>query len=103
MFYEKMLPDEIIDKLYLGNMNHAENINGLNTLKISHILVSANWLKPVFPEVSHLFIQKFKYKTIKIDDSPRENIKMYFEETHNFIKEGITTGTGVLVHWYFNI
>ena len=56
MFYEKMLPDEIIDKLYLGNMNHAENINGLNTLKISHILVSANWLKPVFPEVSHLFI-----------------------------------------------
>ena len=40
---------------------------------------------------------------INIDDSPTENIKMYFKETYHFIKEGLTTGTGVLVHWYFNI
>ena len=92
MFNEQTVPDQIIDKLYLGGMSSAEKIDTLYNLKISHILIAASYLQPIFPD-------KFSYKKISIDDSPKENIKKYFEETHKFIKEGLTTGSGVLVHW----
>ena len=41
MYKYKKLPDQIIEKLYLGDMDHANNIDGLLKLKISHILCSA--------------------------------------------------------------
>ena len=54
MFLSKTTPDMIIDKLYLGNMNCSENLEKLLELKISHILVSASYLKAVFPEVKKI-------------------------------------------------
>ena len=45
------LPDEIIDRLYLGNMKSAENIDVLKILYISHILICASNLLPMYPEV----------------------------------------------------
>jgi hypothetical protein len=47
----EQLPDQIIDKLYLGCMLCADNLNGLNKLNISHVLVAAQYLEPCFPDV----------------------------------------------------
>lgn len=46
------LPDKIIDKLFLGCMICAQNLNGLKKLNISHILIAAQYLEPCFPDVN---------------------------------------------------
>lgn len=44
----------------------------------------------------------FKWKRIEILDGPGENIKKHFDETNEFIKEGIERG-GVLVHCFAGV
>ena len=55
MYKYKKLPDQIIEKLYLGDMDHANNIDGLLKLKISHILCSAIHLPLNYPDVIIFF------------------------------------------------
>jgi hypothetical protein len=92
MYNWRKAPDQIIDKLYLGNMSNAGDLESLQSLKISHILIVADFLRVNFPD-------NFTYLKISIDDSPSENIKQHFKETNKFIKEGLENGTGILVHW----
>jgi hypothetical protein len=44
-------PTKIIDKLYLGAADQADNLTVLKTLGIKYILVSGNDLKQNFPQV----------------------------------------------------
>jgi hypothetical protein len=44
-------PDIIIDKLYVGNLMTASDKEGLKTIGITHILISASYIEPLFPNV----------------------------------------------------
>lgn len=35
---------------------------------------------------------------MKVADDQHENLKIHFEACHNFIKEALSTGSGILVH-----
>ncbi|KYQ96800.1 leucine-rich repeat-containing protein (LRR) [Tieghemostelium lacteum] len=90
IFWQSIIPDLIIDKLYLGCRECAMNKNWLLQNNITHILTVAQ-LNPLYSDL-------FKYKCIKIDDVDSEDIYKYFKEIVEFIEEGRTSGGGVLVH-----
>jgi hypothetical protein len=54
--------DKIIDRLYLGNLKAAQDLNALKSAGITHILTVAAGLNPFFPK-------DFKYKLISISDT----------------------------------
>lgn len=82
----------ILDKLYLGNINAAFNLNELKAMGITHIVTLHNSLKP-------LYTKHFSYLTIEAEDLYYVNLIEHFEATAKFIDEGRKQG-GVLVHWW---
>ena len=54
--------DKILDRLYLGNLKGASEINALKAAGITHILQVASGIKPFFPN-------DFKYKIISVTDT----------------------------------
>ncbi len=101
-FKKKETPTKIKDKLFLGNALDSDNLEKLQKLGIKYILIAGNNLKANFPEVfkknNFPLIQHFTYKNFAINDHQFEEINIYFEESYNFIKEGIEAG-GCFVHW----
>ena len=93
MIDDNKFPSFIDQGLYLGNLFDANKYEKLKSLNITHILMVGNGLSINFPN-------KFSYKHIKINDEDTENIYDYFNETFDFITEGIKSG-GVLVHCAF--
>lgn len=87
---------KIRNKLYLGDWNDAQNLQGLKRKNISHILQAAFELRQVFP-------QMFTYKTINADDLPSYDLSPYFEEAADWIHQSLQVGTGVLVHCHMGI
>lgn len=90
---ENKFPSLIDDKLYLGNLFDAKKSEHLKSLNITHILIVGNGLCKLFPN-------EFTYKHIKIDDESTENIYQHFNESIDFINNGINSG-GVFVHCAF--
>jgi protein-tyrosine phosphatase len=80
----------ISPKLYIGDYLASLNYNILLQLNITHILVCGEELTCRFPKT-------FTYKHLKIDDSPVQSLKEYFEEAYQFIQKGMQKGK-VLVH-----
>ncbi|EAL72309.1 leucine-rich repeat-containing protein [Dictyostelium discoideum AX4] len=89
IFWQSIVPDLIIDKLYLGCRECAMNKSWLKDNNVTHILTVANF-KPLYPDL-------FKYLIINIDDVDEANIYQYFKEMNTFIDEGREKG-GVLIH-----
>lgn len=83
--------NKVEDKLYIGNLEAALDIELIKSHKISHIV-------QIFEEVWHTFPEQLNYHFITIDDSIDINIQSYFNDAFEFINKGITVGTGVLVH-----
>jgi len=54
--------DKILDRLYLGNLKGASNLQNLKAAGITHILQVASGIKPFFPK-------DFKYKVISVTDT----------------------------------
>ena len=71
--------NQIDDKLWLGNLIAAENIEDLKSKNITKVLSA---LKVYFPTYDQNF---FIHKAIDIDDSNNQNIIQYFGECLNFI------------------
>ena len=90
------VPKEIIPHLFLGSIGSATNLKQLENFKITHIICCASGIKNFFPD-------KFKYYNINLLDSEKENIRQYFEESFNFIDNGIKNGGNVLVHCHAGI
>ena len=90
------VPKEIIPHLFLGSIGSASNLKQLENFKITHIICCASGIKNFFPD-------KFKYYNINLLDSEKENIRQYFEESFNFIDNGIKNGGNVLVHCHAGI
>ena len=74
--------DEITEKLYLGNISGAENIDKIKNLAIKKVLsLIEELLWPVYKESDNIIHKKFT-----IYDFEQQNIIKYFGECLNFIK-----------------
>ncbi len=75
--------NKIADGLYLTNFKHAKDYKTLKALGIRQILT-------VGAELPRHGEPMFKAMHVRINDSPDENIKKYFNSTYNFINRGPT-------------
>ena len=73
--------DEIIENIYLGNIDSAENVEKLKELNIKKVLTLLEGFWPEYKESDNI-----THKIIKIVDYSSENIIKYFGECLNFIK-----------------
>lgn len=85
--------DEIEPRLYLGNLDAAENEETLKSYGITHVLTVYMFpiTKPTSYDIETLFID--------LEDSPECDILSSFERTNAFIKDGQEKGA-CLVHCY---
>ncbi|CAD6214028.1 unnamed protein product [Miscanthus lutarioriparius] len=86
-------PCPIKEGLYLGSVGAAFNKEALKSLNITHILIVARSLDPVFPA-------EFNYKKIEVLDSPDTDLLKHSDECFSFIDEAISSGGNVLVHCF---
>jgi dual specificity phosphatase 12 len=87
--------NKIQDRLYLGNLQAAQDLQLLKREGITHILQVAGGIKPMFPK-------DFKYKVIDVADQSSINLIRHFPACISFIREGLARG-GILVHCYAGV
>lgn len=46
-------PDKIIENIYIGDLLNAYDINKLKEIGITHILICASYMDPIFPNVNY--------------------------------------------------
>ena len=83
----------ITRNIFLSDIYIAQNRDILLSNNIHYVINMAN--NPTYIKFTE---DDITYMDIKIDDSNRENISMYFEPTYNFIENGLSHGSNVLVH-----
>lgn len=84
--------------LYLGSLTAASNLTTLRNHNISHILtVDTEPLRGHINEKS-----QFRTLFIEADDRPHVDLLSHFEESNQFIQDGIKNGA-VLVHCFFGV
>ena len=74
--------NKILDGLYLGNVESANDFTSLKQNGITHILTVASGIPPKFPS-------NFQYKVVTILDSPSANLKAHFQSCIKFIKTAL--------------
>merc|ERR1719410_2807571 len=91
---EDGIPSLIIDRVYLGSIGAAKNLEWLKTNGITHILCVAGGIECYFPK-------QFEYKVIEIDDAPNEDISAHFASCSEFIDEALKNESNkVMVHCF---
>ena len=88
-------PSKILEGLYLGNMNDANNERVLRRLKITHVLSICPTRPSVFPGVT--------YMHVSVKDAPEQNISSWFERCIRFIRTALSGPGAVLVHCHAGI
>ncbi|XP_065164104.1 dual specificity protein phosphatase MPK-4-like [Atheta coriaria] len=90
---------DLIEKnLYLGNLTAATDISTLTKYKITHILtIDTCPLPRKILELKHITT-----KYIQLSDLPKEDLLSHFDDTYQFISNGVSKGT-VFVHCYFGV
>ena len=83
--------DKITDRIYLGDITGAANLEMLKKNKITHVLTMAAGIKP-------MFIKDFKYKIVDLIDLPSQNILPYLDKAIEFISKAVSSGGRVFVH-----
>src|SRR5690606_39543610 len=84
-------PILILDKLYIGTYEVAQNKQLLQSYKITHILSCLILESPLYKD------NDFVQKIIPINDLETEQFYQHFDTCCEFIQEGIQKGA-VLVH-----
>ncbi|KAK3246224.1 hypothetical protein CYMTET_44231, partial [Cymbomonas tetramitiformis] len=86
-------PSEIMhDFIYLGTLEHAEDVGLLKDMGIKRVLTIHN-----IPENLEL-PKSFKHLRMTLADVEGENISQYFEESFSFLEKARRKGDAVLVH-----
>ena len=83
--------NEIVPGLFGSSFYAVESKAKMTELGITHILTAAAHMEPHFPE-------KITYKCLDVDDTPRENLRPFFEECIEFIESALKSGGKVVVH-----
>ena len=73
--------DQITDKVWLGNIEAASNVNNLKKEGIKKVLSVIDFGVPSYTEED-----KMNHKSFRVTDIPSQNIIQYFGECINFIK-----------------
>eukprot|EP00879_Flechtneria_rotunda_P001519 GHRR01001676.1.p1 GENE.GHRR01001676.1~~GHRR01001676.1.p1 ORF type:complete len:332 (+),score=140.31 GHRR01001676.1:246-1241(+) len=84
-------PMKVHDGLYIGSYMAERNLKSLRKAGITDILQVAQGLFPHHPLV-------FNYMNIQVQDSPSEDLVVYFSKCFEFINSAINKGGRVLVH-----
>lgn len=83
---------EITDKLLVGDLASASNIDAMKEQGITHIL-------SVFNGSYEIFSGEFTYKIIHVNDDPWVDIGKYFDESKDFIEDALKDPSAkVMVH-----
>lgn len=83
---------QITDRLFVGDLASASNIEAMKEQGITHIV-------SVFNGTIELFPSELKYKTIHINDDHWIDIKKYFNESNEFIDQALSEpNTKVMIH-----
>jgi protein tyrosine phosphatase len=83
---------QITDRLFVGDLASASNIEAMKEQGITHIVSVFNGMVEMFPS-------DFKYKPIHINDDPWIDIKKYFDESNTFIDDALSMqDTKVMIH-----
>eukprot|EP00511_Aplanochytrium_stocchinoi_P001003 CAMPEP_0204843382 /NCGR_PEP_ID=MMETSP1346-20131115/47944_1 /ASSEMBLY_ACC=CAM_ASM_000771 /TAXON_ID=215587 /ORGANISM="Aplanochytrium stocchinoi, Strain GSBS06" /LENGTH=211 /DNA_ID=CAMNT_0051982515 /DNA_START=260 /DNA_END=895 /DNA_ORIENTATION=+ len=88
---------EILPYLFLGDKGHAESIDGLKELGITHVLNCAEGDEAIITGESY-YKNKMVYKGIKAKDSIYYDMAQHIEEAAEFINSAKAEGGKVLVH-----
>lgn len=83
--------NEIIDGLYLGDINSVYDIKTLKKIGITHIISVISGFEPPYPN-------DFNYIVINALDNENTNLMEHFDKTNNFIDNAIHDRGKVLVH-----
>jgi len=87
----KFTANEVIPKVYLGDVYAAHNVAELKKRNITHIISVVLAVPPAYPS-------EFKYLHLPLLDNASEDIQHHFITTHDFISEAISEGGSVLIH-----
>lgn len=92
LLLQTSIPAEIIPKVYLGGLDSATNMQILQHLNITHIILAIGAMQPHFPK-------SFTYLSLHdAKDSANFDFSVYFDECAQFIENARMEGGGVLVH-----
>jgi protein-tyrosine phosphatase/thiol-disulfide isomerase/thioredoxin len=93
---------QITPHLFLSNWPSSENVELLKHDGIRAILTAEtrSRTREVLNDYASLGIS---YRQIYIDDSPTENISLYFNPTYDFIEDHISKGQNVLVNCHAGV
>lgn len=87
--------NRIIDRVFLGNLQSAQDFTRLKQAGITHILTVAADIQPQYPK-------DFTYKVISIADASQASLLRHFPGAISFMQDGINKG-GVLVHCHAGV
>lgn len=82
---------EILDGMYIGNINSVYDFNKLKELGITHIISVLAGFNPPFPN-------DFKYLILNALDTTNTDISKNFKSTNEFIDDAVENDGKVLVH-----
>ena len=88
--------DQILEGLYLGDLQAASYKELLLKFGITHILTVAKDHPPQFPST-------FVYKVVPVHDMPYTNLQRRFPDCITFIKSALAKGGRVLVHCFAGV
>ena len=86
-------PTEVVTNIYIGSIGAAYNRDSLEALGITHVLVCADSIAPIFPSV-------FNHRVLPLKDTHQQDLAPHLDSAHEFIDEAISQGSGVLVHCF---
>jgi protein-tyrosine phosphatase len=81
----------VYPNIYVGNYSITTNLDLLKGLGITHII-------SVIPTFNPAFEDKFKYLFLHAHDDDYQDIKKYFDNSNEFIKNCLFEGGKVLIH-----
>jgi protein-tyrosine phosphatase len=85
-------PNYVINNIYLGSDQSANDMDKMKELGITHIIVAARELKCRYPD-------DFKYVQIDIDDTMDENMLNIFKHMSEYINNVLSdTNNKILIH-----
>lgn len=84
--------NKIDDRIWLGDISSAQDIQALDLLKITHVLSVMNFQPIGFVD------DRRSRKHIHAYDSPSANLIDHFDEAFAFIDKALAEGSNVLIH-----
>ena len=91
--WNRIYPDLIMNKLYLGSLRSAQDVRIYEELEITY-------LASIGRELSVVLRDGMKHIQCNVDDLPDSDLSCIFDTVHDFIDEALALEQGCLVHCF---